>query len=182
MLEHAADLYERDRVALMALIIREGGRTIPAALSRCGRQSISCAITPRGHGPNSAMPQPLPGPTGERNEIGLYGRGVFACISPWNFPLSIFTGQIAAALAAGNAVIAKPAEQTPLVAAAAVRHLLAAGIPGDALHLLPGERRNGRRRTGRRFANRRDRVHRPRPRRRARSIRAWRRGPARSCL
>src|SRR5205807_5340309 len=70
--------------------------------------------------------------------IGLYGRGVFACISPWNFPLSIFTGQIAAALAAGNAVVAKPAEQTPLVAAAAIRHLLAAGIPGDVLHLLPG--------------------------------------------
>src|SRR5262249_29247374 len=85
-----------------------------------------------------AMPQRLPGPTGERNEIGLHGRGVFACISPWNFPLSIFTGQIAAALAAGNAVIAKPAEQTPLVAAAALRHLLAAGIPGEVLHLLPG--------------------------------------------
>jgi RHH-type proline utilization regulon transcriptional repressor/proline dehydrogenase/delta 1-pyrroline-5-carboxylate dehydrogenase len=85
------------------------------------------------------MPQRLPGPTGEQDEIGLHGRGVFACISPWNFPLSIFTGQIAAALAAGNATIAKPAEQTPLVAAAAVRHLLAAGIPGDVLHLLPGE-------------------------------------------
>src|SRR5205823_198194 len=66
------------------------------------------------------------------------GRGVFACISPWNFPLAIFTGQVAAALAAGNAVIAKPAEQTPLVAAAAVRHLLAAGIPADVLQLLPG--------------------------------------------
>jgi RHH-type proline utilization regulon transcriptional repressor/proline dehydrogenase/delta 1-pyrroline-5-carboxylate dehydrogenase len=86
-----------------------------------------------------AMPQRLPGPTGEQDEIGLHGRGVFACISPWNFPLSIFTGQIAAALAAGNAVIAKAAEQTPLVAAAAVGHLLAAGIPGDVLHLLPGD-------------------------------------------
>jgi len=86
-----------------------------------------------------AMPQRLPGPTGEQDEIGLHGRGVFVCISPWNFPLSIFTGQIAAALAAGNAVIAKPAEQTPLVAAAAVRQLLAAGIPGDVLHLLPGD-------------------------------------------
>jgi RHH-type proline utilization regulon transcriptional repressor/proline dehydrogenase/delta 1-pyrroline-5-carboxylate dehydrogenase len=85
-----------------------------------------------------AGPMPLPGPSGERNEIELHGRGVFACISPWNFPLAIFTGQIAAALAAGNAVIAKPAEQTPLVAAAAVRLLLEAGIPGDVLHLLPG--------------------------------------------
>src|SRR5207302_6481432 len=89
-----------------------------------------------------AAPERLPGPTGERNEIALHGRGVFACISPWNFPLAIFTGQIAAALAAGNAVVAKPAEQTPLVATAAVRHLYNAGIPPDVLHLLlgPGER------------------------------------------
>src|SRR5262249_22438521 len=79
----------------------------------------------------------LPGPTGERNGIALHGRGVFACISPWNFPLAIFTGQIAAALAAGDAVIAKPAEQTPLTAAAAVRHLHAAGLSVDVLHLLP---------------------------------------------
>ncbi len=138
MLEHAADLYERDRVALMALIIREGGRTIPAALSEVREAVDFLRYYAARARTEFAMPQPLPGPTGERNEIGLYGRGVFACISPWNFPLSIFTGQIAAALAAGNAVIAKPAEQTPLVAAAAVRHLLAAGIPGDALHLLPG--------------------------------------------
>ena len=74
----------------------------------------------------------------ENEGIALHGRGVFACISPWNFPLAIFTGQIAAALAAGNAVIAKPAEQTPLVAAAAVRLLHEAGIPGDVLHFLPG--------------------------------------------
>src|ERR1700676_4385976 len=122
----------------MALISREGGRTIPAALSEV-REAVDFlryyAARARAE---FAMAQPLPGPTGERNEIGLYGRGVFACISPWNFPLSIFTGQIAAALAAGNAVIAKSAEQTPLVAAAAVRHLLAAGIPGDVLNLLPG--------------------------------------------
>ena len=81
---------------------------------------------------------PMPGPTGERNQLALHGRGVFACISPWNFPLAIFMGQITAALAAGNAAIAKPAEQTPLMAAAAVRLLLKAGIPGDVLHLLPG--------------------------------------------
>ncbi len=85
-----------------------------------------------------AAAERLPGPAGERNQIELHGRGVFACISPWNFPLAIFTGQIAAALAAGNAVIAKPAEQTPLVAAAAVRLMHQAGIPGDVLHLLPG--------------------------------------------
>jgi RHH-type transcriptional regulator, proline utilization regulon repressor / proline dehydrogenase / delta 1-pyrroline-5-carboxylate dehydrogenase len=68
----------------------------------------------------------------------LHGRGVFACISPWNFPLAIFTGQIAGALAAGNAVVAKPAEQTPLTAFRAVKHLHAAGVPPDVLHLLPG--------------------------------------------
>src|SRR5207342_196296 len=85
-----------------------------------------------------AAPERLTGPTGERNEIALHGRGVFACISPWNFPLAIFTGQIAAALAAGNSVVAKPAEQTPLVATAAVRLLHQAGIPGDAYALVPG--------------------------------------------
>jgi RHH-type proline utilization regulon transcriptional repressor/proline dehydrogenase/delta 1-pyrroline-5-carboxylate dehydrogenase len=138
VLERAADLYEADRAALMALIVYEGGRTIPAALSEV-REAVDFlryyAARARA---DFAMPEPLPGPTGERNSIELHGRGVFACIAPWNFPLAIFTGQIAAALAAGNAVIAKPAEQTPLVAAAAVRHLLAAGVPGDVLHLLPG--------------------------------------------
>jgi RHH-type proline utilization regulon transcriptional repressor/proline dehydrogenase/delta 1-pyrroline-5-carboxylate dehydrogenase len=138
MLERAADLYEADRAALTALIVREGGRTVPAALSEI-REAVDFlryyAARARA---DFAAPEPLPGPTGERNSIALHGRGVFACISPWNFPLAIFTGQIAAALAAGNAVIAKPAEQTPLVAAAAVRHLLAAGVPGDVLHLLSG--------------------------------------------
>jgi RHH-type proline utilization regulon transcriptional repressor/proline dehydrogenase/delta 1-pyrroline-5-carboxylate dehydrogenase len=81
----------------------------------------------------------LPGPTGERNEITLHGRGAFACISPWNFPLAIFTGQVAAALAAGNTVLAKPAEQTPIMAAWAVQLLHEAGVPGDVLHLLPGD-------------------------------------------
>ncbi|HEU4601057.1 MAG TPA: L-glutamate gamma-semialdehyde dehydrogenase, partial [Steroidobacteraceae bacterium] len=81
----------------------------------------------------------LPGPTGESNELRLHGRGVFVCISPWNFPLSIFCGQIAAALAAGNAVIAKPAEQTPIIATRAVELLLEAGVPSDVLHLLIGE-------------------------------------------
>jgi RHH-type proline utilization regulon transcriptional repressor/proline dehydrogenase/delta 1-pyrroline-5-carboxylate dehydrogenase len=84
-------------------------------------------------------PVRMPGPTGESNELSLHGRGVFACISPWNFPLAIFTGQVAAALAAGNSVIAKPAEQTPLVAAQAVRLLLQSGIPADVLHFLPGD-------------------------------------------
>jgi RHH-type proline utilization regulon transcriptional repressor/proline dehydrogenase/delta 1-pyrroline-5-carboxylate dehydrogenase len=87
--------------------------------------------------------QPLPGPTGERNELRYRGRGVFVCISPWNFPLSIFPGQVAAALAAGNAVVAKPAEQTPLIAAAAVQILHQAGVPMGALQLLPGDGKVG---------------------------------------
>jgi RHH-type proline utilization regulon transcriptional repressor/proline dehydrogenase/delta 1-pyrroline-5-carboxylate dehydrogenase len=138
ILERAADLYENHFAELMALIIREGGRTIPDALSEL-REAVDYlryyAVRAR---EDFAAPLRLPGPAGERNEIELHGRGAFACISPWNFPLAIFTGQIAAALAAGNAVVAKPAEQTPLIAAAAVRLLLEAGIPPDALHLLPG--------------------------------------------
>src|SRR6516225_5973259 len=91
----------------------------------------------------SLAPLPLPGPTGETNELRYRGRGVFACISPWNFPLSIFLGQVSAALAAGNAVVAKPAEQTPLIAAEAVRALHQAGVPASALHLLPGDGKVG---------------------------------------
>jgi RHH-type transcriptional regulator, proline utilization regulon repressor / proline dehydrogenase / delta 1-pyrroline-5-carboxylate dehydrogenase len=138
VLERAADLYQNRMVELMALVIREGGRTIGAALAEV-REAVDYlryyAVRVRA---DFVTPSQLPGPTGERNEIALHGRGVFACISPWNFPLAIFTGQIAAALAAGNAVVAKPAEQTPLVAAAAVRLLHEAGIPGDVLHLVLG--------------------------------------------
>ncbi len=138
LIEVAADLFETRTTELMALIMREGGRTIPDALSEV-REAVDYlryyAVRARA---DFAEPTHLPGPAGERNEIELRGRGVFACISPWNFPLAIFTGQIAAALAAGNAVVAKPAEQTPLIAAAAVRLLLEAGIPGEVLHLLPG--------------------------------------------
>jgi len=85
-----------------------------------------------------AQAEPLKGPAGETNALELHGRGVFACISPWNFPLAIFTGQVAAALAAGNTVLAKPAEQTPRIAAAAIRMFKEAGLPNDVLHLLPG--------------------------------------------
>jgi RHH-type transcriptional regulator, proline utilization regulon repressor / proline dehydrogenase / delta 1-pyrroline-5-carboxylate dehydrogenase len=137
-LEKAADLFEMHGRELMARIIREGGRTIPAAVTEL-REAVDYlryyAVRTRA---DFAAPEPMPGPTGEKNEVSLHGRGVFACIAPWNFPLAIFTGQVAAALAAGNAVIAKPAEQTPLVAALAVRLLHQAGIPPDVLHLLPG--------------------------------------------
>jgi len=139
ILERAAELYERDRYALMALIVREGGRTLPAALAELREAADYLRYYAARARADFAVPLDLPGPTGERNRLALHGRGVFACISPWNFPLAIFTGQIAAALAAGNAVVAKPAEQTPLTAAAAVRRLLAAGVPGEVLHLLPGD-------------------------------------------
>src|SRR6266699_3550941 len=92
---------------------------------------------------HALAPRSLPGPTGESNELAYRGRGAFVCISPWNFPLAIFVGQVSAALAAGNSVVAKPAEQTPLVAAEAVRLLHAAGVPASALHLVPGDGRVG---------------------------------------
>ena len=137
-LERAADLFEQNRGALMARIIGEAGRTVPNALSEL-REAVDflryyAVDAQRLFGTGEL----LPGPTGEKNTLSLHGRGVFVAISPWNFPLSIFTGQIAAALAAGNSVIAKPAGQTPLVAAEAVRLLHEAGIPGDVLALLPG--------------------------------------------
>ncbi len=104
---------------------------------RCARPWISAATTRCGRGSNSARPQRLEGPTGELNELSLHGRGVFACISPWNFPLAIFAGQVTAALAAGNAVVAKPAEPTPLIAARFVKLLHEAGVPPQAVHLVP---------------------------------------------
>ncbi|MBI3434389.1 MAG: L-glutamate gamma-semialdehyde dehydrogenase, partial [Proteobacteria bacterium] len=88
-------------------------------------------------------PVAMPGPTGEANDLRYRGRGAFVCISPWNFPLAIFTGQVAAALVAGNAVVAKPAAQTPLVAARAVAHLHAAGVAPGALQFVPGDGRIG---------------------------------------
>ncbi|MFW5660056.1 MAG: aldehyde dehydrogenase family protein, partial [Oceanicaulis sp.] len=87
----------------------------------------------------------LPGPAGETNHLELRGRGVFVCISPWNFPLAIFTGQIAAALAAGNSVLAKPAEQSPLIAYEAVKLYRKAGLPDGLVNLLPGGGETGAR-------------------------------------
>ncbi|WP_108683484.1 bifunctional proline dehydrogenase/L-glutamate gamma-semialdehyde dehydrogenase PutA [Methyloceanibacter sp. wino2] len=138
ILERAADLFEAARPRLMALLVREAGKTLPNAQSDL-REAVDFlryyAAEARA---KFEAPLALPGPTGESNEMTLHGRGVFAAISPWNFPLAIFTGQVAGALAAGNAVVAKPAEQTPLMASVAVRLLHEAGVPGDVLHLLPG--------------------------------------------
>ncbi|TFG89234.1 MAG: L-glutamate gamma-semialdehyde dehydrogenase, partial [Hyphomicrobiales bacterium] len=130
--------FEADRAALMGLMVREAGKTLANAQGDL-REAVDHLRFAAAEARRSfAAPLELKGAAGERNELSLHGRGVFACISPWNFPLAIFTGQVAAALAAGNAVVAKPAEQTPLTAARATRHLHAAGVPGEVLHLLPG--------------------------------------------
>jgi len=136
-LERAADLMEEERAELIALLAREGGKCVPDADAEVREAADYCryyALAARRMG----AARVLPGPTGERNELAWHGRGVFACMSPWNFPLAIFTGQVTAALAAGNAVIAKPANQTPLIASAAVKLLHRAGIPGEVLHFAPG--------------------------------------------
>ena len=135
-------------------------RTAPMRSAKCARPSISAVTTQCSRAEHFSHPISLRSPTGESNELALHGRGVFACISPWNFPLAIHVGQIAAALAAGNAVIAKPAEQTPLIAQRVAQFLLAAGVPADVYALLPGARRNRRRGAGRRSAHRRRRVYR----------------------
>ena len=138
ILEDVADLFEGQRARLMALIIREAGKTIPNALGEIREAADFLRYYASEARSLFAGAAELTGPTGERNELQLGGRGVIGCISPWNFPLAIFTGQIAAALAAGNAVIAKPAEQTPLTAFLAVQLMLQAGVPSGALQLAPG--------------------------------------------
>ncbi|WP_374385181.1 bifunctional proline dehydrogenase/L-glutamate gamma-semialdehyde dehydrogenase PutA [Dongia sp.] len=138
-LDKAADLMEARRGELLGLCIREAGKTIGDAVAELREAVDFCRYYAARARADFSAPLPLPGPTGERNQLIMQGRGVFACISPWNFPLAIFMGQVSAALVAGNCVIAKPAEQTPLIAAAAVKILHQAGIPGDVLHLLPGD-------------------------------------------
>ena len=144
-LQRAADLLEERRGALLHLLQVEAGKTLDDALSEV-REAIDFlryyAVQGRslfGEG------ETMPGPTGESNVLRLRGRGVFVAISPWNFPLAIFLGQVSAALMAGNAVVAKPAEQTPLIADIAIRILHEAGVPKTALHLVPGDGRVGAR-------------------------------------
>lgn len=136
-LERLADTLEANCGELMGLIAAEAGRTIEDGLSEVREAVDFCRYYAQQARAGFAVRR-LPGPTGEVNELTLHGRGVFACISPWNFPVAIFTGQVVAALVAGNSVIAKPAEQTPLVAAQVVRWAHAAGVPAEVLHLLPG--------------------------------------------
>jgi len=139
VLERAARLFEEQTAALVARCVREAGKTLPDAIGEV-REAVDflryyAARARRDFSHETA----LPGPTGERNLLRLRGKGVFACISPWNFPVAIYTGQVAAALAAGNTVVAKPAEQTPLTAAYATGLLLQAGVPPDVLHFVPGD-------------------------------------------
>jgi RHH-type proline utilization regulon transcriptional repressor/proline dehydrogenase/delta 1-pyrroline-5-carboxylate dehydrogenase len=143
ILEVAADLFERDRAVLMAALIREAGKTIEAAQSEL-RETVDYlryyAVEARRLFSDAIV---LKGPTGEENTLTLRGRGVFGCISPWNFPIAIFIGQVSAALAAGNAVIAKPAEQAPISGFLAIRLLHEAGVPREALQFVTGGGRLG---------------------------------------
>jgi RHH-type proline utilization regulon transcriptional repressor/proline dehydrogenase/delta 1-pyrroline-5-carboxylate dehydrogenase len=135
--ERAADLLEARRGAFLALLQSEAGKTLDDALSELREAADMCRYYAN-QARSVCRETKLPGPTGEDNRLRYDGRGVFVCISPWNFPLAIFIGQIVAALVAGNAAVAKPAEQTPLVAARAVALLHEAGIPREALQLAPG--------------------------------------------
>ena len=136
-LEKAGNLFEARRADLHALLVREAGKTITDAISEVREAVDFCRYYALQARQQFTAPRILQGPTGELNELSLQGRGVFACISPWNFPLAIFAGQVSAALAAGNAVVAKPAEPTPLIAEACVGILHESGVPAQALHLVP---------------------------------------------
>ena len=138
VLRRMADALEAERDRFCALAVREAGKSWTDAIGEV-REAVDFLRYYALHADRLfAGPTALTGPVGEHNTLELHGRGVFVCISPWNFPLAIFTGQVAAALAAGNAVLAKPAEQTPLIAAEAVRLFHRAGLDPDLLHLLPG--------------------------------------------
>jgi RHH-type transcriptional regulator, proline utilization regulon repressor / proline dehydrogenase / delta 1-pyrroline-5-carboxylate dehydrogenase len=139
ILERAADLLEQHAAHFIALLQREGGKTLDDSLSEVREAADLCRYYAAEGRRLFGEDKTMPGPTGESNVLRLRGRGVFIAISPWNFPLAIFTGQVAAALMAGNAVVAKPAEQTPRVAAQAVWLLHEAGMPLSALHLVQGD-------------------------------------------
>jgi RHH-type proline utilization regulon transcriptional repressor/proline dehydrogenase/delta 1-pyrroline-5-carboxylate dehydrogenase len=138
-LERAANLLEQRAAHFIALLQREGGKTLDDSLSEVREAIDFCRYYAAEGRKLFGDGQVMPGPTGESNLLRLRGRGVMVAISPWNFPLAIFLGQVAAALMAGNTVVAKPAEQTPLVAAEAVRLLHESGVPKSALHLVPGD-------------------------------------------
>lgn len=137
-LEKLADLLEADRERLLALLALEAGKTLDDGMAEIREAVDFCRYYAVQARKQFGEAEVMPGPTGELNRLSWRGRGVFACISPWNFPLAIFLGQVSAALVAGNAVIAKPAPQTPLIAFEAVKLFHKAGVPEDVLMLLPG--------------------------------------------
>jgi RHH-type transcriptional regulator, proline utilization regulon repressor / proline dehydrogenase / delta 1-pyrroline-5-carboxylate dehydrogenase len=139
VLERAADLLQQRRGHFIGLLQREGGKTLDDAVSEVREATDFCRYYAAQGRDLFGAGEIMPGPTGESNMLNLRGRGVFVAISPWNFPLAIFLGQVTAGLMAGNTVVAKPAEQTPLIAFEAVRLLHEAGVPPSALHLLPGD-------------------------------------------
>jgi RHH-type proline utilization regulon transcriptional repressor/proline dehydrogenase/delta 1-pyrroline-5-carboxylate dehydrogenase len=144
VLEKLASLMERHSAELMGLCAREAGKTVDDSLAEVREAVDFCRYyAMRGRIDFSAEGQRLPGPTGERNILTQHGRGVFVCISPWNFPLAIFVGQVTAALMAGNAVIAKPASPTPLIAMRAVELMTEAGVHPEAISFIPGGGRIG---------------------------------------
>ena len=138
ILRAMGDALEADMDRLIALLCREAGKTLDDGVAEVREAADFCRYYAMLAEQQFGGPEDLIGPAGETNRLVLHGRGVFACISPWNFPLAIFTGQVAAALAAGNAVLAKPAEQTPLVACEAARQFHKAGLDPDLLALVPG--------------------------------------------
>jgi RHH-type proline utilization regulon transcriptional repressor/proline dehydrogenase/delta 1-pyrroline-5-carboxylate dehydrogenase len=143
-LDRLADLLEADMAALMALCVWEAGKTLPDAMADVREAVDFCRYYAQQARERFAGPAALPGPVGESNLLTMHGRGVFACISPWNFPVAIFTGQVAAALVAGNTVVAKPAQQTALTAYRVAELILEAGIPPGVFQLLPGDGGVGR--------------------------------------
>jgi RHH-type proline utilization regulon transcriptional repressor/proline dehydrogenase/delta 1-pyrroline-5-carboxylate dehydrogenase len=142
-LEHAADGIEAEAPRFLQLLQIEAGKTLDDAVAEWREAIDFCRYYAQEARRRLAGPVSLPGPTGEDNRLACHGRGIFLCISPWNFPLAIFVGQVAAALVAGNSVVAKPAAQTPLIAAEVVHAMHRAGVAAEALHLLPGDGRLG---------------------------------------
>jgi RHH-type proline utilization regulon transcriptional repressor/proline dehydrogenase/delta 1-pyrroline-5-carboxylate dehydrogenase len=136
-LDRLADLLEQERDALMRICVQEAKKTIPDALAEV-REAVDFCRYYANQARTGLQPTELPGPTGERNVLRMEGRGVWVCIAPWNFPLAIFLGQVTAALVTGNTVVAKPAPQTPEIAAYAVGLAHGAGVPEDALILAAG--------------------------------------------
>ena len=148
ILDRIGDAFEHNRAELMALCVREAGKTLKDALAEVREAIDFCRYYALQARERLAEPTNLPGPTGESNQLRYHGKGVFVCISPWNFPLAIFSGQVLAALVSGNSVIAKPAEQTPLIARRAIQLMHECGVPEDVLIGLSGDGRLGAALTG----------------------------------